>query len=126
MSTNLFYATDIKDGHARGFDLLDDGKDTVFVVHVQDAFYAYVNACPHYSQAARVPLAWRKDKYLNAAGSHIVCAGHGALFEAQTGFCVSGPCKGASLVRVPIEISSEGKLSLPPRRLTGDSNDPTR
>jgi len=126
MSTSLCNASEIKEGYARGFDLLGDGKDTVFVIHVEGAFYAYVNACPHYRQADRVPLAWGKDKYLNADATHIACAGHGALFEAQTGLCVSGPCKGTSLVRVPIEISSEGRLNLPTTRLTGENNDPTR
>lgn len=126
MSTYLCQTSDLDSGTARGFDLLGDGKDTVFVVNVQGAFHAYVNACPHYDQDDRVPLAWGKDKYLNAAGTHVVCAGHGALFDAQTGECISGPCKGASLVRVPIVISSEGKLRLPTTRLTGDNNDPTR
>lgn len=126
MLTTLCRATDIGSGSARGFDLLGDGQDTVFVVNVQGAFHAYVNACPHYEQNARVPLAWAKNKYLNAAGTHIVCAGHGALFDAKTGECISGPCKGASLVGVPIEISSEGVLALTTTRLTGDSNDPTR
>lgn len=126
MSTKLCIASDIENGDARGFDLRGDGKDTIFVVRVEDAYHAYLNACPHYDQSARVPLAWSKNKYLNAAGSHIVCAGHGAYFDAQTGECVGGPCKGSALTRVAIEISSEGWLSLQNKRLTGDENDPTR
>ncbi|MDN8037073.1 Rieske (2Fe-2S) protein [Burkholderia vietnamiensis] len=126
MLTGLCSAIDFASASARGFDLRGDGKDTIFVVNVQGSLHAYVNACPHYEQSARVPLAWARNKYLNAAGTHIVCTGHGALFDAMTGECISGPCKGASLVRVPIEVSSEGVLTLTTTRLTGDSNDPTR
>jgi nitrite reductase/ring-hydroxylating ferredoxin subunit len=31
---------------------------------------------------------------------------HGALFEKQSGYCVSGPCFGLSLIGLPVRIES--------------------
>ncbi|MFM0195391.1 Rieske (2Fe-2S) protein [Paraburkholderia strydomiana] len=126
MSIDLCKADDLDDRTARGFDILGNGRDALFVIRINDTFHGYLNACPHYDPSARVPLAWSKDKYLNAGGTHIVCSGHGAFFEPETGLCIRGPCKGAVLTRMAIEISSDGMLKLPNTSLTGDDNDSNR
>jgi len=34
----------------------------------------------------------------------VVCAAHGAAFELQHGVCVSGPCRGQSLLAVAVTV----------------------
>lgn len=59
---------DVPEGESRGFDPFDQGRDSIFLVRQQARLYAYQNACPHVDGS---PLAWRKDRYLNASGSQI-------------------------------------------------------
>ena len=35
---------------------------------------------------------------------YLMCYTHGALYEAATGFCIAGPCKGESLYRLPVQV----------------------
>ena len=69
-----------------------------FLVRKGDDVHAYVNRCPH----AGHPLNIRPDRFLTPDHSLIVCCSHGALFEMNTGYCVDGPCAGASLTRIPV------------------------
>jgi nitrite reductase/ring-hydroxylating ferredoxin subunit len=62
--------------------------------------HAYVNRCPH----AGHPLNLRPHEFLTPDRSLVVCNSHGALFELSTGLCVAGPCAGATLRRVPVEV----------------------
>lgn len=64
--------------------------------------HAYVNRCPH----AGHPLNLRPHEFLTADGSLLLCHSHGALFEIATGLCVAGPCPGARLRRVPVEVAA--------------------
>ena len=65
--------------------------------------HAYVNRCAHQS----LPLNYLPDRFLTHDGSMILCTAHGAIFEKSTGYCVSGPCAGRSLVRVPVRVVAE-------------------
>ncbi len=96
------------EGESRGFDPLRDGRDTLFMVRRGDRLYAWRDACPHEGTA---PMAWRKNAYLNAARTRIVCGAHGAEFEIETGLCTLGPCIGQSLTAVPIEIGADGMIA---------------
>lgn len=71
---------------------------TGFLVRVGEAVHAYVNRCAHQS----LPLNYLPDRFLTHDGSMILCTAHGAIFEKSTGYCVSGPCAGRSLVRVAV------------------------
>ena len=99
----------LDDPGTRGFALpLENGTLMEgFLVRRGDAVYAYVDRCPH----TGVGLAWVPDRYLDADGVYIQCALHGALFLPESGYCVSGPCAGASLQSVPVEVS-EGRIRL--------------
>lgn len=111
----------LPDGSARGFDPYDEQRDTVFVVRIGDAVYGYRNACPHVEGA---PMAWRKDAYMNASRTHIVCHGHGAQFDIHSGICVSGPCLGQALTPLLLQITKDGIVKLAsqePNRLTDDA-----
>lgn len=77
-----------------------------FVVRVADEVRAYVNRCPH----LRYALNYLPDEFLSCDRSLILCAMHGAVFEKQTGLCVSGPCLGHSLVALPVRIEADRVL----------------
>ncbi|MRW89788.1 Rieske 2Fe-2S domain-containing protein [Duganella sp. FT80W] len=102
---------ELPDGESRGFDPLDEGQDSVLLVRQGTQVYAYRDQCPHYGDT---PMAWRRHAYLNAAGTHIVCAAHGALFEIANGACVQGPCMGDKLTALPITITPQGDIYINP------------
>lgn len=98
------HLTDLEIGRARGFDLAGTGRDQVFVVRVDSRLHAYVNSCPHWPTS---PLPWKKDEYLDATRSVVVCHGHGARFRIRDGLCVAGPCVGAQLTALPVKLDSD-------------------
>ena len=113
MTLPLCHIDDIPDGAARGFTATPDARRTVIVVRRGDKVNAYVDACPHY--VGGTPMAWKKDAYLSGDRQHIACHAHGALFDIDSGDCISGPCLGKRLTRVAIDITSEGEIRVPER-----------
>lgn len=107
----LCHRDDVVKGSARGFLPQPDAKRRVIVVHREQGFDAFVDACPHYRGGT--PMAWRTDAYLNADGTHLSCHAHGALFDIDTGACISGPCLGRRLTRVPLQMDTGGYLTVP-------------
>lgn len=91
----------IADHRARNF-VLQIGKSRFhgFVVRLGETARGYVDRCPH----AGLPLAQKLDEYMTADGDLIACSWHGALFDANDGLCVGGPCAGARLTPWPIEV----------------------
>jgi nitrite reductase/ring-hydroxylating ferredoxin subunit len=71
---------------------------TGFVIRFSGLVHGYVNRCPH----AGTELDWQPGEFFEEAQLYLVCSTHGALFEPSTGFCVAGPCRGASLSRLPV------------------------
>lgn len=69
---------------------------------------AYLNRCPHTGG----PLDWLQGQFLAAEPGYIQCATHGALFRVEDGYCVDGPCVGASLVPVPLQVDASGAVLL--------------
>ena len=77
----------------------------VIVVRVNGETHAYVNECPH----ALTTLETFDGRFFDTEDQNLlVCSTHGARFEARTGFCVSGPCKGKRLR--PVSVSIEGGI----------------
>jgi nitrite reductase/ring-hydroxylating ferredoxin subunit len=72
------------------------GELQAFAVRHFGAVCAFVNRCPHMG----TELDWQPGEFFDVAGLYLVCATHGALFQPATGFCVAGPCRGASLERL--------------------------
>ncbi|OUM01617.1 Rieske (2Fe-2S) protein [Variovorax sp. JS1663] len=107
MPTYLCRLEELADGTARGFDLASVSRHPMFVVRRGDRVQGWLDACPH---VAGAPLAWRRDAYLSADGASIVCHGHGAVFDIDTGVCTRGPCMGQSLTPVSVEHDEEGAL----------------
>ncbi|UYG00526.1 MULTISPECIES: Rieske (2Fe-2S) protein [unclassified Halomonas] len=107
----LCHRDDVPEGAARGFLPLPDAPRNVIVVKRNGQLYGYMDSCPHYRGGT--PMAWRKDAYLNGEGTHLACHAHGALFNIETGACVSGPCLGRKLTRVPLSEALDGFISVP-------------
>jgi nitrite reductase/ring-hydroxylating ferredoxin subunit len=60
---------------------------------------AFHNECPH--QGRR--LDWSPGRFLVESGL-LVCAAHGASFALDTGACIGGPCRGAGLKRIAVQV----------------------
>jgi len=71
-----------------------------FVVRRGALVRAYANHCPH----AGFPLNSSPHGFLAPGASLILCSMHGALFEIETGRCVSGPCEGLGLRALPVRV----------------------
>jgi nitrite reductase/ring-hydroxylating ferredoxin subunit len=109
----LCHLQDLPDGSSRGFDPTGSGRDTVLLVRQGAQVFAYRDACPHVQAAA---MAWRKDRYLNAAGTRIVCHAHGAEFDIATGVCTLGPALGLALTPVAVATQPDGTVCLMPHQ----------
>ncbi|MFJ4052751.1 Rieske (2Fe-2S) protein [Pseudomonas sp. NPDC089743] len=84
---------ELGEGKARGFDPQSRGADSLFALRHGGVVRVYRNLCPH----LRVPLEYRKDRFLSADGQWVVCYAHGARFRPDDGTCVHGPCRGDAL-----------------------------
>jgi nitrite reductase/ring-hydroxylating ferredoxin subunit len=93
---------ELPDPGAKGFTLgRGDWPLRGFVVRKGEMVRAYVNHCPH----AGFPLNWHPDQFLAPHAPLILCVMHGALFDVETGACVSGPCAGAALRPLPVRVT---------------------
>jgi nitrite reductase/ring-hydroxylating ferredoxin subunit len=99
----------IRNGEARGF-LVPGLKRKIVILRKDERVFAYLDACPHYPEGT--PMAWRTDRYLDVAKTHIVCHSHGALFDIETGACVLGPCLGQKLSPVVVRVNSFGDIEI--------------
>ena len=113
----LCRADELAEGQSRGFDPWREGHDTVLLVRHGGRVYGWRDACPHHGGT---PMAWRKDAYLNADRSRIVCAAHGAQFDIASGVCTLGPCMGQSLKRIDIVTTTHQEIFIQ-REHGGDS-----
>ena len=107
MATPLCQTDDIPDPGSKAFEL-KQGRKTIslFVVHKDGSFSAYINSCPH----TGVNLEWQEDQFLDMDNMFIQCSTHDALFEIDTGVCIAGPCVGDSLETVELLIEN-GQVS---------------
>ncbi len=102
--TPLFNISELPDNSAKGLEL---NQRKLFAVHCQGNIYLYENRCPHKG----IPLEWLPDTFLDVEKQFIQCSTHGALFTVDQGFCIAGPCSGASLTAVSYDII-DGQLCL--------------
>jgi nitrite reductase/ring-hydroxylating ferredoxin subunit len=93
---------DIADPGARNIVIEIAGRRFFgFVVRQGAEVHGYVDRCPHQG----LPLAQVLDQYLTPGGALIACSWHGALFRAEDGACVGGPCLGARLTPWPVTVA---------------------
>ena len=82
---------------------------TAFALRHDEGLAVYANLCPHFGSP------------LTESGSpaypigNVTCAVHGAIFDAKTGLCSSGPCVGTQLT--PIDYSIEGEVLRVPTQI---------
>jgi nitrite reductase/ring-hydroxylating ferredoxin subunit len=74
-------------------------KHTGFVVLNDGSYNAYKNQCMHLP----VELDWQDNNFLDEEGKFIICATHGAIYNLEEGYCVSGPCQGMKLKAMAVE-----------------------
>jgi nitrite reductase/ring-hydroxylating ferredoxin subunit len=63
---------------------------------------AYRNLCKHLP----VPLDGGTGKVLAEDGAHLICGTHGATYRLEDGYCVEGPCEGASLEPLRVRVAA--------------------
>ena len=71
-----------------------------FVAVFAGQVFAYENVCRHIP----ITLDYGDGRFFNAGGTHFVCQTHGATYEPTTGKCTGGPCVGASLKPLRVEV----------------------
>ena len=74
-----------------------------FAIAFDGAVHAYVNSCPHRG----TELDWQPGEVFEETGLYLMCATHGALFEPDSGLCVAGPCHGARLQSLAINVCGD-------------------
>ena len=100
--------SEVADPGARGFRFRNgEAQFAAFIVHREGRVFGYVDSCPH----AGWPLAMVDDRYFNRTGRYLLCAGHGALFEPDSGACVAGPCSGERLEPWPVTVQNGAILT---------------
>jgi nitrite reductase/ring-hydroxylating ferredoxin subunit len=88
-------------GQTKKFKLRRGKRD--FEAMLVNYHFAYVNRCRHVG----INLDWVDNQFFTVDGRYLMCANHGAVFEPPTGECIWGPCVGASLQSLPLEVSGE-------------------
>ncbi len=96
---------DLREGQAIAVDAVValDGAaaepESLILLRRGDEVRAWLNICPHAGRR----LDWAPGKFL-LKNDLLICAVHGASFATANGECVAGPCRGAHLRAVPVEV----------------------
>lgn len=113
MSNDLIYICDLdqlSDPGSFGFCVEQNGEEvTGFLVKNDNLWFAYRNSCPHTGS----PLDWVEHQFLDADGALIQCSMHDALFEIDSGECVSGPCLWECLEKLDIAVRQDAVYLTP-------------
>ena len=101
----------VEGGRAARFDIvLAEPVRTLpcFAIAYKGAVHAYVNSCPHRG----TQLDWQPGEVFEETGLYLICATHGAMFEPDGGLCVGGPCQGARLQSLAINVVGDDVVLL--------------
>ena len=83
------------------------GMEPAFVVRHRGVARAFVNRCAH----VPMELDWQPGEFFDADGLYLICSTHGAMYDAATGACAGGPCRGGGLTPIPVR-EEDGKILL--------------
>lgn len=98
----------IPDGGAISVDVESStGGFSLILLRQGTQVFAYHNECPHAGRR----LEWAPGKFLIDSGL-LICAAHGASFFIESGHCHGGPCRGAGLATLHVEVV-DGEVCLP-------------
>jgi nitrite reductase/ring-hydroxylating ferredoxin subunit len=92
---------ELSHGATKKFLLYCDGRPLEgILLNFDGRLFAYVNRCRH------IPLSmdWVDNQFFTEDKRYLICANHGATYEPTTGECIWGPCYGAALQGIPLEI----------------------
>lgn len=81
-------------------DKPDGSRIGVMVIRQGDDVFVYENNCPHIG----APLDFEPGEFLDLDREFIICSTHGALFQINDGYCVSGPCMGDHLTPIKAQV----------------------
>jgi nitrite reductase/ring-hydroxylating ferredoxin subunit len=70
-----------------------------FVVRHAGRVRGYLNRCAHVA----MELDWREAEFFDLQRRDLICSTHGAVYAADSGRCLGGPCAGKPLVRLQVE-----------------------
>lgn len=75
-------------------------KKEAFAITFEGQIRAYENRCRHLP----LSLDHGDGQFFDTEERFLLCQNHGAVFDPLTGLCVQGPCVGASLTPLKVEI----------------------
>lgn len=78
-------------------------KHFLMLFRREDRVVGYHNVCPHQGYGLNVA----PGRFHFTPEGWLMCAHHGASFEVDSGRCVEGPCRGAALQPVQLELRGE-------------------
>lgn len=87
-------------GFAEAEAVLDGDAESLILHRDGERVRAWLNVCPHAGRR----LDWAPGRFLKSKDGLLVCAAHGASFELVHGECVAGPCRGARLRAIQVEV----------------------
>jgi nitrite reductase/ring-hydroxylating ferredoxin subunit len=91
-------------GESKKFSLRCGGSRVeALLINYEGGLHAYLNRCRHIG----LSLDWVDNQFFSEDKRFLICANHGATYEPATGECVWGPCAGAALLDVPLEIEGQ-------------------
>ena len=89
----------------------ENGRVPAFVIRYSGQVHGYLNQCAHLG----IPLDIRPGHVFGNDGKQLICAAHGARYQADSGACAGGPCFGVGLLSLQV-YESEGKVVLDDKR----------
>lgn len=101
-------SSDLPEGRTSVFSYRDPAGGLMteaFVIRTGGIVHAYKNQCRHQP----LTLDYGDGDFLTDDGQYLLCRNHGALFERDTGRCVTGPCLNAHLHRLEV-VEAEGQI----------------
>jgi len=88
-SSHLFRVRSVESGEER----------EAILVRLDDGVSGWLNYCQHMTH-----IKLDKGSGATLRNGEILCANHGAMFESDSGRCTYGPCEGAYLDAVGVEV----------------------
>ncbi|MDG1892633.1 MAG: Rieske 2Fe-2S domain-containing protein [Verrucomicrobiota bacterium] len=96
--------TELDTGQTKKFRYTQDGVPREgFLARLENCWVAYENRCRHIA----ISLDLDDGVFFTDDGKYFFCQTHGAVYEPETGLCVHGPCKDASLFSLPVKNDDE-------------------
>jgi len=90
----------VNSGKAVRFEVEYFGERTpAFVVRYEGRVHGYLNRCAHLP----MELDWREGEVFDLNGRDLICSTHGAVYAADSGRCLGGPCGRTPLVALQVE-----------------------